>query len=140
MKTEGRKASAAPSPPQPTRIKAAQDAGRPVDMPDNPAPYLTDWLFEIGPSVPNGMGETVIGWPDLAGWQELIGVEVKPWEARLLRRLSRDFIAARYDAKEPGCRPPYDPIALNSAEAEDRVANQFKAMMAAFGPPKEQKA
>jgi len=77
------------------------------DVPPNPLPYLTGWLFEIGPTASSGMGPTVIGWQDIAAWQGLTGIEVDPWEARALRRLSADFLNMTHEAKDASCPPPF---------------------------------
>lgn len=63
-----------------------------------------------------------------------MGIELNPWEAKTLRRLSSAFIAQQHDAKKNGCPAPY---ACETPELiENRVTSQFKAMMAAF-PPKQ---
>src|SRR5690606_17265417 len=92
-------------------------------LPPNPAEYLTDWLWEIGPSV----GDRSIGYVDLAAWQEIAGVEMEPWEARTLRRLSGEYLGQSVKARKPGCPPPYNG---EREMARDRVAAQFAAMMA----------
>ncbi|CAD7335322.1 hypothetical protein FIM10_02160 [Sphingomonadales bacterium 56] len=100
-------------------------------LPPNPAPYLTEWLFDAGPSSPAGMGDAVLGWTDLHAWQSITGIELQPWEARTLRRLSRDYLNQLHEAKKPGCSAPYDE-AEQQAQNRDRVADQFKAMVAGF--------
>lgn len=75
-------------------------------LPPNPAPYLIDWLFEIGPSVAVGMGEGPLGWGDLAHWQALSGVALNAWEARTLRRLSGDWLGERHRAEKDDAPAP----------------------------------
>lgn len=113
----------------PTRLEGMQKGGISPLLPPNPAPYLLEWLFDIGPSVSTGMGEAMIGWRDIEAWQSINGVEVQPWEARTLRRLSRDFLNQQYEAKQPGCPAPYS---LDEKQVRDRVADQFKAMVGAM--------
>ena len=87
-------------------------------LPPNHAEYLTDWLFEIGPVVPAGMGTARIGWSDIAAWSQLSGIEPQPWEAKILRSLSGDYLAMSQDAKDTGCPAPYETaasIAVNRA-------------------------
>lgn len=114
---------------EPTRLERLQKAGERPLLPPNPAPYLTEWLFDVGPSGSNGMGETPIDYRDLVAWQDITGVELMPWEATTIRRLSRDFVAERHRAKEPACPAPY--LDRDSVAAQrDDVAAKLKA---AFG-------
>tara|TARA_R110002072_G_scaffold38314_4_gene110916 strand:+ start:18670 stop:19011 length:342 start_codon:yes stop_codon:yes gene_type:complete len=94
-------------------------------LPSNPANYLTDWLFEIGPTI----GEGLVGYQDMAAWQRISGVELMPWEARTLRRLSAEYSAERYRARKANCPPPYSE---QPAAVRDRVTEQFAAMMQAL--------
>lgn len=97
-----------------------------IDLPENPAPYLTDWLMEVGPIVSGGMGQAPIGWGDLTNWQQLTGVSLNPWEARTLRKLSQDFLSQKSVSNEANCPAPY---VENPLANEDAVAEQFKRML-----------
>ena len=85
------------------------------DIPPNPMPYLTGWLFEIGPTSPGGMGPVPIGWQEIAAWQSLTGNSLDPWEAKTLRRLSADFVNMMHEAKDKSFPAPF-----TSAEAVQR--------------------
>lgn len=87
-------------------------------FPPNPAQYLTGWLFDIGPTVAGAMGEAPFGYQDLAAWQAISGVELMPWEARTLRRLSLAYLSERQRAEEQGRPAPY------SGEIDDIVAKR----------------
>lgn len=103
-------------------------------LPPNSVPYLTDWLFEIGPTAPGAMGPSPIGWRDMEAWQALAGVELLPWEARLIRRLSHDFITQMQDAKKMDCPDPWLPeqdTASNREAVSRKVGNALKAFAAA---------
>lgn len=123
----------APNPPkgdktgvkQPQRIKRLRAEGFPVELPDNPVPYLVDWLMEVGPFGTGGMGAVAINWADLATWQALTGLQIDPWEARTLVRLSRDFVAQTERSKDITCPAPYS----TGATSERAITEQFKAMM-----------
>lgn len=84
-----------------------RSSGVEPELPDNLAPHLTEWLFEIGPTVPGGMGATVIGWRDLEAWQTIMGIELSPWEARLLRKLSGVYLMQAAASEKPECPAPY---------------------------------
>lgn len=122
----------------PPRITAMTERGQHIPIPPNPAPYLTDWLFEIGPAQSGGMALAAIGWRDMAAWQDLTGIELLPWEARLLRRLSHDFVAMCREARSPACPMPWDGIETDQDVNDNRakVSRQLKAM---FGGLKKAK-
>jgi hypothetical protein len=87
-------------------------------LPVNPAPHLTEWLFDIGPSSPGSMGDAALGYQDMAAWQAISGVELLPWEARTLRRLSGEYLVGRHAAEDQACPPPY------AGEVDDLVAKR----------------
>jgi len=95
-------------------------------MPDNPAPHVVEWWMEIGPTAPDG----AICWQEMAAWERLTGVELAPWEARAIRRMSSAFLAQRHEARKPNCPPPYTTDVAQ--DVRDNVTAQFAAMMAAF--------
>jgi len=104
-------------------------AGIQPELPPNPLPYITEWLFEVGPTSPGGMGPTAIGWRDLQAWQTLTGVDLMPWEARILRRLSVDFLHEAQDATKPDHPAPWISETERNREAVSRkVGNAFKAL------------
>lgn len=96
-------------------MKVMEKTGQIPLLPLNPAPYLVAWLFEVGPIAHGPMGPVPIGWRDLAAWQELIGVELLPWEARILARLSGNYVGEMERAKKGDAAAPY------SGEKEDVV-------------------
>ncbi|MBO9724309.1 MAG: hypothetical protein J7530_08040 [Novosphingobium sp.] len=96
-------------------------------LPFNPAPHITDWLFEIGPMT----GEGAIGWQDMDAWSRLTGIELDPWEARTLRRLSRSFVNQRWDARKDNCPEPR--VQADEIAVRKKVEGQFAAMVAALG-------
>lgn len=114
-----------------TRLEQIKETGGRIPLPPNPARYLTDWFFEIGPTSPAGMGEGPIGWTDITAWQSLTGIELQPWEARTIRRLSIAFVHQRSVAKEPDCPAPYKDETLAVAQ-RNKVDQQFKALFKAM--------
>lgn len=95
-----------------------------IHLPPNPMPYIIDWLMEIGPVTAGGMGSTPLAWSDIAAWQDLTGINMTAWEARTIRRLSRDFHDQLHRSKEPTCPAPYTEAAIS----HDAVTEQFKRM------------
>lgn len=79
----------------------------PVRMPPNPAPHFIDRLVEIGLTESTGMGGAPLSWGSIAGWQSVVGIELQPWEARLIRKLSVEYLAENRRAEEPACPAPW---------------------------------
>jgi hypothetical protein len=99
-------------------------------LPVNPAPYLTEWLFDLGPSSASSMGEAPVGYQDMAAWQAIIGVELLPWEARTLRRLSGEYLVGRHAAEDQACPPPYAGEIDDVVAKRRHVARQVKSAFA----------
>lgn len=88
--------------------------------------YLIEILFEVGPCSPVGMGgHKAIDETDLAAWMSNQNVKLKPWEAKAIRQLSREYAAMLSQSVEPNTPPPWvDP----SVMTEERRAKIAKAM------------
>jgi hypothetical protein len=115
-----------------------RDKGEAPLLPVNPAPYLAEWLFDMGPTVAGAMGEAALGYQDMAAWQAINGVELMPWEASLLRRLSGEYAVMRDKAKEMACPAPYTGAAADDLTTRrDQVAQQVDAL---FGKLKRKEA
>lgn len=65
--------------------------------------YLIEYLFELGPS----NGDKPLDGPDLVAWQQLLGIEWKPYEARLLLQLSRAYLGETHRATKRDAAPPW---------------------------------
>ncbi len=76
-------------------------------MPVNPAPHITDRLVEMGLSEAAGMGAAPLSWKEINAWCERTCVDLPPWEARLMRRLSADYLAESRKAESETCPPPW---------------------------------
>lgn len=75
--------------------------------------YLIGYLFEFGPTMAAGMGSGPLTGAEILAWQDLLGIEFDPWEARLLRRLSNEYVSESYLASKRDRPPPYGaPIVL----------------------------
>lgn len=91
------------------KISRAEDMkkkGITPQMPPNPMPHIIDRLVEIGLTEPAGMGMAPISWRTLAAWSELTGISLTPWEARLLRHLSVEYLAQFHRSDAETCPPP----------------------------------
>lgn len=108
-----------------------RDRGQDLPLPSCPAPHLIEYLFEIGPTIPAGMGMSQIEWRDIDAWCERTGVDLPPWQARLLRLLSRDYLVMLREAEDPMCPAPMsheaDVLAKRAAVSRD-IGAMFRTM------------
>jgi hypothetical protein len=69
--------------------------------------YLIEYLFELGPTMPAGMGSGPLTPSEIEAAQRLLGVQFQPWEARLLMRLSREYLGESHKATEQNAPAPW---------------------------------
>jgi hypothetical protein len=96
-------------------------------MPPQPAPHLVTYLMEIGPVEPAGVDNAPVSWPTMESWQRQTGVTLEPWQAKLIRRLSIEYLAEMRRAREPDCPAPWGGM------TPDRRAAVEAKLRAAFG-------
>lgn len=91
-----------------SRRERIERDGDEIEMPPvDQGEYLIGYLYELGPTVATGMGAGPITFAELVAWQAARGFEIEPWEARLLRRLSVDYLAESHRATQRDCQPPW---------------------------------
>lgn len=64
-------------------------------------------LYEIGPVIPGGMAMVPIDDTHIDAWQRNAGHRLTPWQARMLRRLSKEFAAEQRRAEDPAAEAPW---------------------------------
>lgn len=69
--------------------------------------YILDFLFEVGPTMAVGMGSAPLTFAEIEAWQRMVGIELSPFEAKLLRSLSVAYLDESYAATKRDCPPPY---------------------------------
>ena len=115
-----------------SRQKRMAAMGVPVSLPPNPWPAMVRHLLDIGPIISTGQGAVEVSWRDLAEWQRGAGLKLSPWRARLLRRLSREYLDELHLSRSPDRPAPWsDP----RAEAVERAleADNLDAFFDSFG-------
>ena len=79
-----------------------------------------------------GFGMVPLSWRDLVAWQACSGVDLPPWQARLMIELSREFCAFQRKAEKPDCPAPWSEEAA-AENRRGRVARElrigFKALI-----------
>ena len=114
-----------------SRAQAMKDDGLQPEYPPIWTPHLIEYLTEVGPVVPGGMSMVPISWRDLTAWQENTGIVLEAWEARLLRRLSHDYLAQTVEAENPDCPSPFttrSPVEFNREAVARKAAALFGGM------------
>lgn len=112
-----------------TRLQLLQARDQAPDMPPpGAAAHLVSYLYEIGPVSSGGMGAVVISWPEINAWQMATGIDLAAWEARGLRRLSQEYLAASHEAQAHDCPAPFSeqPDADTHSHINDKIANIFR--------------
>ena len=93
------------------------------------AEHLLEYLFEIGPAKPAGMGGLAgLDEVDIFAWQANHDMRLSSWEIRTLRRLSHDYAATCADSKNPQSQPPYIPSRDGISDMQrHRISNAMSA-------------
>jgi len=64
-------------------------------------------MLEIGPIEPGGMSSVPIGWASIRTWCELTRTPLRPWEARILRRMSAEYLRGLRDGEKMDSLAPF---------------------------------
>jgi hypothetical protein len=75
-----------------SRYEQMENDGIPIQMPPNPAPTIAARWLEIGTTEAAGMGAGPLSWGTIKAWQDVTGIALDRWEARLLRKLSQAYL------------------------------------------------
>ena len=114
-----------------TRLQTLRDQNTQPDLPPvGLGAYLLEHLFDAGPLISTGQGSAALNWRDLAAWQVGTGIELQPWEARIVRALSHVYLGSATAAKHPDCPAPY--AEAPAPDQRTRVANSLRAIFASF--------
>jgi hypothetical protein len=90
-----------------SRLQTLQDTGVPAELPEVDLGYLVAYLWDVGPTLSSSGGESPLTRTELRAWQEDMGLELQPWESRILMRLSHDYLIQIQKARKPDCQAPY---------------------------------
>jgi len=83
------------------------------------AAHLIGYLFEVGPMQAQGMGLGPISHSEIRAWQETSGIDLQPWEARFLRKLSGEYVAEVHEAEKQDRPAPWAGAAEQKLVASD---------------------
>lgn len=106
--------------PEPRSRLAEQKArGVTPEMPpvSHAAAPLLGWWLDVGPTQPGGMGDVPLAYGEIAAWSRTTATPLEPWQAQLLRHLSREFLDARAKGADPMALPPWQVVAEEQKRA-----------------------
>jgi hypothetical protein len=98
------------------------------DMPSVEAEHTLDYLFEIGPVMGGSMGVSPITNEEIQAWQLNTGIELQSWQARLIRRLSLDYLTESQKAEKRDCPAPWIVEKLESKLVAANMRQQIKEL------------
>ena len=78
-----------------------------LEMPLCEASSIVGYLFEIGPTLPAGMGEGPITFIEIDAFQRNTGIQFDAWTARTVRQLSGIYLAELNKATDRNYPPPW---------------------------------
>lgn len=112
-----------------SRIRDAEERGLEIFLPDVEPDvlYLVDTLLDAGPTSAAGMGFVPVTWTDLEAWSRVTGIELLPWEARLVRQLSAEWLAETDRSRSAKAPPPWE---HTEESALTRVAEDMRSRIA----------
>ena len=91
------------------------------------AEYLIDYLMELGPVASGGMGPAPITYSDIKDYAEVTDTDLTPWDAHMLRHLSRVYVGQYNASKEINSPAPYEE-AMDLDMKRKAVVAGFKAL------------
>ena len=92
---------------RPSRIAQFEKDGVEVTMPECDAMHLVSYLYEIGPTLPNGVGDAPLTHLEIEAWQRNTGIELSSWESRVLHASSLAYLSESQRATKPEAEAPW---------------------------------
>lgn len=93
--------------------------GLPVLLPPNPLPGVINRLMDMGLSEAAGMGVAPLSWLTIEAYQRTMGLDLPPWETKLIRQLSTEYVAESRRAESENCPSPWhSPVTAREREVE----------------------
>ena len=105
-----------------SRLEEMRRKGLEPLMPPCSSDHHIQTLMDLGPVEVAGMDRVPITWPTIAAYSMFSGTHLEPWEAKMIRRLSADWLSASREAEEPDAAPPWTSSTVDMRAAVDRMA------------------
>jgi hypothetical protein len=111
----------------PARIESYKSSGEEPPLPPLTAQHIYDALMEVGPTEAGAMGPIPLSWREIDAWAARTFARPSAWEARLLRRLSAEYVNQAHLAEDRNCPAPWWPLRIEvDLEANER---QLRAVL-----------
>lgn len=98
-------------------------------MPECPLLFMVGYLFEIGPTTPNGMGDAPISHLEISAWQKNTGYVLDSWQAITLHKLSLAYLSESQRATKPEAEAPWADAPYAKPSANLVALRMQKAMI-----------
>lgn len=90
------------------RIDLITENGGTVELPEfEVAAYLIDYWKDVGSVSQGGYSAAPLTAIEISAWQQMVGIQLNPWEFRVLREMSRAYLAYLHEAEEFECPAPF---------------------------------
>jgi hypothetical protein len=106
-----------------SRLEELKVAGKEPEVPPVTASYLVAYLFEVGPTFPGAMGSVGLPWREIESWQRQIGIDLQPWEARLIRHASIEYANQAALSTKADCASPLKIVVTDPMKIAKHIKN-----------------
>lgn len=90
------------------RIDLIEEKGGVIELPTFEfGAYLVDYWKDVGSVSQGGYSAAPITSIEISAWQKMVGIKLNPWEFRVIREMSRAYLAYLHVAEEFECPAPY---------------------------------
>lgn len=91
--------------------------------------HMVEHWLDVGPAMPGGYGDVPLTHTELDAWQRNCGLSLQPWQASLIRRMSRGYLVERVAGADPTRPPPWAEV---SAQQKAAVAETLRRQLSAM--------
>ncbi|MBB6578010.1 hypothetical protein HNP33_002078 [Comamonas odontotermitis] len=113
----------------PSRAKQAEEKGSEVFYPplSPEAGYFIDYMLSLDFIEPGMAGPVRLSFTEIYSWSKLHGVQLKPWEVTLIRKMSTEFASEVSAAESPQRPAPWTPEVV--AVDQTKLASHIKDVL-----------
>ena len=89
--------------------------------------YLLDYFIELGAVSSAHEGIQALSFTEIKAWCELMNTKLRPWEVKIIRKMSSAYVGMDYKARKPETQAPH--MSQKDAEAITKAGlESFKRM------------
>lgn len=87
-----------------SRRAALEKENKEIETPECDASYILDYLFDLGITE----GDKPLSHGEIESWQHNMAIELQPFEARFIKRLSVAYLHASHEMKSIDAETPWE--------------------------------